>query len=154
MWRLAGCCPLGLGGFLTFFAATQRSAPDTKTTSHGHDSRRFITLCTTSCADTREHCSTLAQPHAGFHSFIQKGHSARAARARTGVTWITTHGCTAVSFQTLLFTFCPFLACFSCRLRLVCCARGSTFPFFFVLSYLLVYVNVFVVFRVPLRGRR
>ena len=36
------------GGVVTFFAATQRSAPDTKTTSHGHDSRRLITHCTTS----------------------------------------------------------------------------------------------------------
>ena len=64
---------------MTFFAATQRSAPDTKTTSHGHDSRRLITHRTTSCADTREHRSTLAQPHAGFH----EPHAARTERART-----------------------------------------------------------------------
>ena len=53
-----------------FICGTQRSAPDTKTTSHGHDSRRLITHCTTSCADTREHRSTLAQPVVVIHTFI------------------------------------------------------------------------------------
>ena len=102
------------------------------------------------CADVRSHvsaccasrrCAALRCAARAAHSFM-KGHSARAARARTSVTWITTR--TVV--QPSRFKRC----CFSCRLRLTCCARGSTFPFFFVLFYLLVYVSAFVVFCVSL----
>ena len=70
VWRLAGCCPLGLRGFVTFPAATKRSAPVTKATSPGH--HILVQLYVKPVAH-------LAQPHAGFH----EPHSARSARART-----------------------------------------------------------------------
>ena len=79
----AGVHALRAGRLLTFFVIPP-AAPQTQ--KKRHKTRRLITHCTTSCADTREHRSTLAQPHV----VIQKGHSARAARARTSVTWITT----------------------------------------------------------------
>ena len=53
MWRLAGCCLFGLGGFETFCAASRAAPQSHKTTSQGHDQRRLLTDCTTSlCSNT------------------------------------------------------------------------------------------------------
>ena len=72
VWRLAGCFPCGMGGFETFRAASRAAPQSQNHTQPGHDSRRLSTHFTTSCAVTREHRGTLAQPHVviHFHPFV------------------------------------------------------------------------------------
>ena len=85
MRRLAGYCPLGLGGGVYLLQHPAQRPGHKKATS----------LDTTGdvCTRTAPHpvqwyvyTGTQAQPHAGTHSFIQQCHSARAARARTSDT--------------------------------------------------------------------
>ena len=92
MWRLAGCCPLGLGGVVTFFAATQRSAPATKihvtwtrqqTVDHALHHILVQTHVYTALTRNRTLELKCATARRDIHSFIQQCHSARAARART-----------------------------------------------------------------------
>ena len=101
--QLAAYRPFMLGGVEPFRAAPSAAPQAQKPHTTGHHSRRLSTHCTTSCAVTREHRSTLAQPHVVIHSPIHPFiHSSVALKhARNGHALCDTKHCTALAQQSL-----------------------------------------------------